>query len=203
MWAADSFAPLVEFWQELLSNPTSLATTIQGHFPLTPTSFAHLKVMYRQLPTRLERAAAYFALNRASFAGFTFCGGFSGSRPWTQESIDRVRDWPKLPLNVQHSDWKATLDVHPSTFTYLDPPYFGIDNYYGFEKKSADSFPHQALATYLSSRPTPWLLSNFDCPEIREMYSGNYMTIPKPWHYGTTHTQSRELLISNYPLENN
>lgn len=73
----DVFSPLVDFWQIIIADPHKLAAHIQPFFPLTRDAFYELQKTYMQFPSQLERAAAFYVLNRSSFSGTTLSGGMS------------------------------------------------------------------------------------------------------------------------------
>ena len=183
--ASDAFKPLVEFWQELLSNPYRLANEIQKHFPLAKENFYELQKSHSNFKTKTERAAIYYVLNRASFGGATLVGGMSPSHPrFTQTSIERIRNFKNSNITVEYYDFKNSLSNNENNFAYLDPPYLIKSSLYGNKKDCKQSeFDHEGLANMLKTRKGKWALSYNDCEEIRKLYS-EYKIIELSWSYG-------------------
>ncbi len=61
----------------------------------------------------------------------------------------------------------------PDTLYYLDPPYFGVEGYYGKELFCRDDF--ERLAGILNGLKGQFILSLNDCPEVREIFAGHHM----------------------------
>jgi len=189
----DIFDPLVVFWQELLTNPTQLADKVQEYFPLDKKYFYDLQDTYPS--TRLEIAAQFFVLNRASFSGATMSGGMSPGHPrFTQSSIDYLRNFRLPNLVVQKQDFHLTLFYEKDSFLYLDPPYLIESKLYGRKGNTHKDFDHDGLWRLLQKRDN-WILSYNNCDEIKEMYKDFRILYPE-WKYGmSTSKQSREIII--------
>lgn len=99
--------------------------------------------------------------------------------------------------NMHYSQILARFDK-PHTFFYVDPPYYGCENYYGKGIFERDDFSR--LASMLKKLQGKFILSINDTPEIRETFSA--FRIEKE---GTTYQTSNkgkkkvtELLVMNY-----
>jgi DNA adenine methylase len=185
----------VEFWQCLLEEPEALASETEKYFPLNRKAFYALQQHQTSLPDKISRAAAYFVLNRSSFSGSTLSGGMSPHHPrFTRNSIERIRSFYNPNLSVNQGDFRASLEMHPDVFAYLDPPYLIRNTLYGRKGNAHKNFDHEGLAEILKKR-SDWILSYNDCPAIRKMYAGFSMLHPK-WKYGmSADKNSREVLI--------
>ena len=147
-----------------------------------------------------EKAAKYYAINRASFSGATFSGGWSKRASYarfTQSSVQRLRDFEAKNFRVDYADFEDAMDYHPKAFLYLDPPYMlpkTQNALYGTNGDLHRTFEHERLHSLLTAR-TGWLMSYNDCETIREMYDG-YEIIEAEWTYGMNKSkQSSEILI--------
>ncbi|HTN46453.1 MAG TPA: DNA adenine methylase [Flavipsychrobacter sp.] len=191
----DVFAPLVEFWQCLISRPKALADEVAKHYPLPKEQFYLLQQTQTDFVTQLERAAVYYVLNRSSFSGSTLSGGMSPGHPrFTVSSIDRLKDFYNPNLVVTQADFKRSLQDHPDTFAYLDPPYLIKSSLYGKKGSTHKGFDHEGLAVLLKPRKH-WILSYNDCEEIRTLYKG-FKIISPNWKYGMSNSKSsKEVLI--------
>ena len=190
-----SFPPLVEFWQCLLTQPNELADEVEKHYPLPRDRFYELQATQTEFKTKLERAAVYYVLNRSSFSGATLSGGMSPEHPrFTLTSIERLRNYLNPNIKIQKADFKTSLEKHPYTFAYLDPPYLIKSSLYGKKGNAHKDFDHEQLATILKKREH-WILSYNDCKEIRSLYEGFHILTPN-WKYGMSNNKmSKEVLI--------
>lgn len=101
---------------------------------------------------------------------------------------------------MQLADFTESLNKHPNTFAYLDPPYLVKVPLYGRNGNAHRFFDHAQLAAILKERKQ-WLLSYNDCPEIRELYK-DYNIITPEWKYGMTSSRkSNEVLIFSPDLK--
>lgn len=191
----DIFEPLVEFWQCLTEQPSQLANEVASFYPLPKNKFYELQQQQILFKTKLERAAVYYVLNRASFSGATLSGGMSPEHPrFTITSIGRLRNFYNPNIQIEKADFKTSLQQHPNMFAYLDPPYLIKSTLYGRKGNAHKDFDHSSLAEMLRQRKQ-WLLSYNDCQEIRNLYKDFHIITPN-WKYGMSNNKiSKEVLI--------
>jgi DNA adenine methylase len=201
VYGYDIFTPLVEFWQTVQYRVPSLVNAVRKHFPLSRDGFYQLQKDQECLSTKLERAAAFYALNRSSFSGSTLSGGMSPNHPrFNETSIQRLWDFKNPNFSVEKLDFKQSLLLRKHIFAYLDPPYLIKLALYGKDGDTHKGFDHEGLRDILSKRDN-WIMSYNDCPEIREMYSGNKIVVPN-WKYGMSKNKSsNEVLIFSKDLD--
>ena len=194
----DYFAPLVDFWQVALTDATALADAVMKYLPLEKRTF-HL-LQETRFTTKLERAAAFFVLNRSSFSGSTMSGGMSpGHERFTESAIQRLRNFKADNLWVERADFRKSIMAHPNDLLFLDPPYVTASHLYGRHGHLHQGFDHEALADLILRR-NRWLLCYDDCDQVRAMYDG-YEIVPLTWQYGMgTNKHSRELLILSHDM---
>ena len=187
----DVFKPLVDFWQILLSSSDVLADRVQLYLPLKKKRFYEIQSKIYETDDKIERAAMFYVLNRASYSGSTLSGGMSPKHPrFTQSSIDRLRKFTAPNLTVRCGDFKDTIKSH-SEFMYLDPPYYKIGSHlYGKNGDTHKSFEHEKLFDMLQKRSN-WLLSYNNHPFIRDMYK-DFPMIETSWTYGMSKDKKRE-----------
>lgn len=210
----DKMKQLVWFWQGLCSDNNKLADEVEKlreQYIIRDRSIVIgcSKESFHQYREDLktesfkfshERAAKYYAVNRASFSGATFSGGWSEKASYarfTESSIQRLRDFEAKNFRVDYADFEDAILWHPKAFLYLDPPYMlkGSQNsLYGIDGNLHNSFDHDRLHGLLTKR-SDWVMSYNDCAEIREMYK-DYEIIEAEWAYGMNKSkQSSEILI--------
>ena len=221
VYGYDIFKPLVWFWDALLKDPIKLAQYVEllrtgphdfeykkqivSAMALTKEDFIRLR---NELRTSLENsegfsfenAAKFYAINRSSFSGATFSGGFSKRASYarfTDSSIDRIKNFKEPNLVVECAPFWESIPRHSDKFLYLDPPYMlgkSKDKLYGNKGDTHQDFDHQLLCDLLKNRDN-WLLSYNDCEVIRELYK-NFKIVEASWAYGMNKSKkSSEILI--------
>jgi len=195
VYGADIFEPLIAFWHILLSNPGQLVERVTSYYPLSKPNFYNLQKRYVNLENEIERAAAFFVLNRSSFSGTTLSGGMSPGHPRFNESaIERLRVFKADNFNVECADYKDVIPKHKDAFLYLDPPYMNGQNLYGIKGDTHKGFDHTALSELLHKRDR-WIMSYNDCTAIRELYKNNPI-LSIEWIYGMSkNKKSNEVLV--------
>lgn len=201
----DKLVPLVWFWQAICENNNKLANEVvnlrseyeieeKGVTKLvegcSKQDFVNFREELRESSFMFsyEKAAKFYAINRSSFSGATFSGGWSKRASYarfTQSSIDRIRNFKASNFRVDYADFKMSIPWHPKAFLYLDPPYMLPEDaamLYGQAGSLHEGFDHMALYNLLSER-TDWVMSYNDCPEVRDLYS-NRKIITAEWAYG-------------------
>jgi len=149
---------------------------------------------------------------------------FSGSRPETSSFIDlkgkykskylTFRDKLSNPKWVEHfvritkvenMDFEELITKYdsPTTYIYLDPPYWKTENYYS--NHDFDSGDHERLADCIKASQSKWSLSYYDFPQLHTWFPQNvYRWEEKEFakaaaaKKGVKQNLSKELLILNY-----
>ena len=190
----DVFGPLVEFWQCLASDAGRLADMSGDFLPLPRDDFYRLQKNQQTFSAKYERAAVYFALNRASYSGCTLTGGMSPGHPrFTPSAIERLRNF-RAQFVAEEMDFEDSIARHPNAWLYCDPPYLIDSVLYGRNGDAHRGFDHKRLAAVLKKRGR-WMLSYNDCEEVRELYAG-YRILTPSWKYGMSNDKrSREAVI--------
>ncbi len=131
VYGAHLFNPLIDFWQELLEDKDNLIKRVRSYYPLSRTEFYNLQRRYLKLEDKVERAAAFFVLNRSSYSGTTLSGGMSPGHPrFTESAINRLRDFVATNFHVESAEFRDTIAKYPKAFLYLDPPYLNGQELY-------------------------------------------------------------------------
>jgi DNA adenine methylase len=149
---------------------------------------------------------------------------FSGSKPETSSFIDlkgkykskylTFRDKLSKPdwvdhflkiTDVENMDFQEVIDKYdsPSTYLYLDPPYWKTENYYS--NHDFDREDHERLAKRLMSIHGKFSLSYYDFPLLSEWFpKDEYRWESKEFvkaaaaKKGVKQNKGEELLIMNY-----
>lgn len=196
--AYDSFDLLVEFWQSAIESPVYLADEVSKLFPLSNDKFRELQANIYDLPSKIERAAAFYALNRSSFSGTTLSGGMSKGHPrFTKSSIERLREFKSRNITIENACFTESISENRDKFLYCDPPYYIESALYGVKGNAHENFDHVGLFKILKDRDG-WVLSYNNCDEIKELYKDFKIVYPR-WSYGMNKSKSSsEILILNY-----
>lgn len=108
---------------------------------------------------------------------------------------------------IENLDWKACIQRYDreGVVMYIDPPYPG--NGVNYAHNMRDWNDHYALATVLASTQSKWILSSYDNPEVRELFSP-YHIIPvtsasgmRKAKHNTERVIVQEVLIVNFAVE--
>ena len=202
VWGYDLFEPIACFWDELIKSPDGLARKVQQiKRDFNKEAFMDYRMELKEefIPCRTT-AAKVFAINRSSFSGATFSGGFSklsSEKRFTQSSIDRVKNFKVPNLSVGLADFKDSISKHKDEFLYLDPPYLlekGSNTLYGSNGSTHKGFDHDELFELLHNRDR-WVMSYNDSEWVRDTYN-NFQIIKMDWSYGMNKSKkSSEVLI--------
>ncbi len=166
--------------------------------------FDRLKASDPATLTDLERAGRFLYLQRLAFGGKVAgqhfgvdvgaSAGFNLSRlePLLADIYDRLSG-----VTIECLDWTAFVDRYdrPETLFYLDPPYYGSEDYYGRELFDRGQFA--LMAERLHCLKGRFILSINDVPAIREIFAGFAME-PVELFYGAGGgaRPAEELIIS-------
>jgi DNA adenine methylase len=192
----DAFYPLVTFWNMALRAPTQMVNKARIILPkFGRDAFYCLRNRFEELDDPLDRAAAFFALNRASMNGLTFSGGYSpGHGRFTTSAIERLVSFQQPGLSVAASDFRLSIPRHCNETLFMDAPYLmASQTLYGVKGHLHKTFKHAALANRLRQRDR-WILTYDDSPEVRSLYSG-YRMVRRQWSAGMNKSKSFGHLI--------
>lgn len=176
----------------------------------TRAEFERLTAANPETLTDLERAARFLYLQKTAYGGNPSGNNFgvdrtSGGRFNVTKLVPMLDDLHTRLAGVtierlDYTDFIAKYDSEQTLF-YLDPPYYGTENYYGKNLFSKADFA--LMAVLLSRIKGTFILSINDKPEIRETFAKFHIkelvteyTIRGNRKDRTAH----ELLISNRDL---
>lgn len=128
--------------------------------------------------TDLERAARFLFLQKTTFGGkltsrtFSVSTSFSGK--FNVRKLASVLDEIHTRLAsvvIENLPYQQFIDRYdsPTTLFYLDPPYWGFENYYG--KNLFERADYDRLAQQLANIRGRFILSINDTPGVRETFA--------------------------------
>lgn len=156
--------------------------------------------------TDLERAARFLYLQRLSFSGRVVSRAL-GARPEKSAYFD-VSTLPALLRSIHARLTGVVIEClpygefierydRPSTLFYIDPPYWGCENYYGTALFSRQDFSR--LRDLLADLEGRFILSLNDTPQVRALFARFFITeVPMTYSMSPGRKKkTHELLISN------
>jgi DNA adenine methylase len=217
IWVNDLYEPLVNFWQQLqifgidLKDKLVNLKTANNTPELAKDLFLKAKeqINDESLPS-LDRAVAFYIVNKCSFSGLTESSSFSQQASVSNFSLRGIEKLPAYSKLIEN--WRITnysydylMDGNKGAFMYLDPPYDIKDNLYGNKGSMHKRFDHDKFAADCDANNMDQLISynsdqlvkdrfkNWNAAEFDLTYTmrsvGEYMREQK---------QRKELLLSNY-----
>ena len=220
IWVNDLYEPLVNFWQQLqmFGNEMKDILTNLKSSNSTPDKarilFGDAKIAINDLhQNSLERACAFYIVNKCSFSGLTESSSFSeqaSNSNFSMRGIEKLPEYSKLieKWRITNYSYDYLMDGKMGAFMYLDPPYDIKDNLYGRKGSMHKGFDHDKFAadcdacnmdqliSYNSDQLVKDRFKNWNAAEFDLTYTmrsvGEYMREQK---------QRKELLLFNYGIE--
>jgi DNA adenine methylase Dam len=220
IWVNDLYEPLVNFWQVLQTFPDDLRDTLSreksNHY--NPESAKELFLTAKDVindltQTSVDRAVAFYIVNKCSFSGLTESSSFSpqaSENNFSLRGIEKLPEYSKLIANwrITNYSYDYLMDGDKGAFMYLDPPYDIKDNLYGRKGSMHKGFDHDKFAADCDANDMDQLVSynsdqlvkdrfkNWNAAEFDLTYTmrsvGEYMRDQK---------HRKELLLFNYGTE--
>jgi DNA adenine methylase len=217
IWVNDLYEPLVNFWQVLQTFSSDLRDTLSreksnnNNPEAAKELFFAAKDMVNDLTlTSVDRAVAFYIVNKCSFSGLTESSSFSAQASnsnFSLRGIEKLPEYSKLieKWRITNYSYDYLMDGNKGAFVYLDPPYDIKDNLYGNKGSMHKGFDHDKFAADCDSNDMDQLISynsdqlvkdrfkNWNAVEFDLTYTmrsvGEYMREQK---------QRKELLLLNY-----
>jgi len=158
--------------------------------------------------TDIQRAARFYYVQKLAFGG-RITKPTLGTSPILPARLNLLRideELSAVHLRISrafieclpYQDFITRYD-RPTTFFYLDPPYWGCEDYYGKNLFSRDDFA--ALAEQLAGLQGKFILSLNDVHDVRRIFC-RFEILPVQCTYsvGAGRTRASELLISNFAM---
>ena len=218
----DLYEPLINFWVNLQTFGDELTKELKG-LKITNCNqdsarclFAEMKdVINDSTKTDLERAVAFYVVNKCSFSGLTESSSFSAQASDSNFSMRGIEKLPEYSEIISHwhinsysYEYCFRTDVHDGLFMYLDPPYDIKDNLYGKSGAMHKSFDHDKFAadcdvhndtkmliSYNSDQLVKDRFKNWNASEFKLTY-----TMRSVGEYMKEQQERKELLLFNYEL---
>ena len=184
----DLYEPLINFWVQLQTFGDELTNRIRDYKSTHPDPetarelFNNSKSVINDRGIGdLERAAAFYIVNKCSFSGLTESSSFSAqasNNNFSMRGIEKLPGYSDLisswHINGYSYEYLMTNDMHDGIFMYLDPPYDIKDNLYGKKGSMHKGFDHDQFAADCDKHDIPMLISYNSDQLVKDRF--------KDWH---------------------
>ena len=171
IWVSDLYEPLVNFWQVLQWEGDTLSTALinlKNKYPNQESArnlFDDAKELVNdQEYATIDRAIAFYVVNKCSFSGLTESSSFSkqaSDANFTIRGLEKLPEYSKLisNWNISKNSYEILLNDQDDVFLYMDPPYEIKHNLYGKKGKLHKLFDHDDFASDCNSSEMDMLVS--------------------------------------------
>ena len=219
IWVNDLYEPLYNFWCELQHHGEELQDALSGIKSIycNPDSarclFQTSKEQINDFNlSNLDRAVAFYIVNKCSFSGLTESSSFSeqaSESNFSTNGIERLTEYSEL---IQ--DWKITnlsyermLTDDREVFTYMDPPYDIKDNLYGKKGEMHKRFDHDEFANWCDGYASRMLISYNSSQLVKDRFKewtvgefAHTYTMRSVGCYNIDQATRKELVLTNYEM---
>jgi len=217
IWVNDLYEPLVNFWQQLqmfgndLKNELSDCKLAYNTPELARELFLKSKEQINEKEiSSLDRAVAFYIVNKCSFSGLTESSSFSAQASQSNFSLRGIEKLPEYSKLI--SKWRITnysydylMDGNMGAFMYLDPPYDIKDNLYGRKGSMHKGFDHDKFASDCDACYMHQLISYNSDQLVKDRFKNWKMgefdltyTMRSVGEYMREQKERKELLLFNY-----
>ena len=220
IWVNDLYEPLVNFWTNLQKCGVELKDQLLD-YKLThndPDSARELfnnskDVINKASESSIDRAVAFYIVNKCSFSGLTESSSFSSQ---ASNSNFSVRGIEKLPgyseiitnWNITNYSYDYIMEqqIHDDLFVYLDPPYDIKDNLYGHKGSTHKGFDHDKFASDCNKYTISMMISYNSDQLVKDRFKTGWTaaefdltyTMRSVGEYMRDQKVRKELLLMNY-----
>ena len=217
IWVNDLYEPLTNFWQILQKQGDEIASKLKD----IKTNTSDCRVLFEDSKsilqdrgsTPVERAIAFYIVNKCSFSGLTESSSFSRQASIQNFSMRGINKLPQYSRIIQR--WTITNDNYEilltdlvNAFVYLDPPYEIGSNLYGKKGDMHEGFDHDKFAYKCDQRTAKMLISYNSSQLIKDRFNSwsaseyaHTYTMRSVGDYMSKQKQRKELLLFNYNKE--
>ena len=217
----DLYEPLVNFWLQLQESGKELEENIKNYKSTHPEPIS-ARELFNESKERvndqkfdsLERASAFYIVNKCSFSGLTESSSFSQQASisnFSMRGIEKLSGYSELITNwnITNNTYEDLIEneIHDDIFMYLDPPYDIKDNLYGKKGEMHKSFDHDKFAENCDKSDIDMLVSYNSNQLVKDRFKDwtaaefdlTY-TMRSVGEYMRDQQKRKELLLLNYEL---
>ena len=217
----DLYEPLINFWLRLQESGKELEENIKNYKSTHPEPIS-ARELFNESKERvndqkfdsLERASAFYIVNKCSFSGLTESSSFSQQASisnFSMRGIEKLSGYSELITNwnITNNTYEDLIEneIHDNIFMYLDPPYDIKDNLYGKKGEMHKSFDHDKFAENCDKSNIDMLVSYNSNQLVKDRFKDwtaaefdlTY-TMRSVGEYMRDQQKRKELLLLNYEL---
>jgi len=218
----DLYEPLINFWVQLQTFGDELTEKIKNYKSTHPEPTS-AKELFLEAKERIndksldciERAAAFYIVNKCSFSGLTESSSFSqqaSNSNFSMRGIEKLPGYSEIishwHINQYSYEYCLRENIHDDLFMYLDPPYDIKDNLYGKKGDMHKGFDHDEFANNCSQSNIDMLISYNSDQLVKDRFKGwnagefdlTY-TMRSVGEYMREQKTRKELLLFNYGIK--
>jgi len=220
----DLYEPLINFWTQLQQFGGDLTEKIRNYKSTHPDPES-AKELFLECKNRIndksldciERAAAFYIVNKCSFSGLTESSSFSKQASISNFSMRGIEKLPGYSEIISHwhinqysYEYCFREDIHNDLFMYLDPPYDIKDNLYGKKGSMHKGFDHDKFAEDCNQSKVDQLISYNSDQLVKDRFTGLQWnaaefdltyTMRSVGEYMREQQKRKELLLFNYGIK--
>jgi len=218
----DLYEPLINFWMNLQMFGDDLTKDLKNlkiahcNQDSARCLFAEMKdVINDSKYSNLERAVAFYVVNKCSFSGLTESSSFSAQASDSNFSMRGIEKLPEYSEIISHwhinsysYEYCFRTDIHDGLFMYMDPPYDIKDNLYGKKGAMHKSFDHDKFAADCDEHNNTKMLISYNSDQLVKDRFKNWKasefkltyTMRSVGEYMRDQQERKELLLFNYEL---
>ena len=220
IWVNDLYEPLYNFWCELQHNVDDLYETLYDlksvycNQDAARCLFDTMKEAINDKDkSNLERAVAFYVVNKCSFSGLTESSSFSAQASDSNFSINGINKLIEYSHMIEswtitNFSYERLLTDDKDVFLYLDPPYDIKDNLYGGKGGTMHKkFNHDQFASWCDGYTSPMLISYNSDQIVKDRFKewsvsefSHTYTMRSVGCYNTEQASRKELVLLNYDL---
>ena len=221
IWVSDLYEPLVNFWQVLQREGNTLSTALinlKNKYPDQESArnlFDDAKELVNdQEYATIDRAIAFYVVNKCSFSGLTESSSFSkqaSDANFTIRGLEKLPEYSKLisNWNISKNSYEILLNDQDDVFLYMDPPYEIKHNLYGKKGKLHKLFDHDDFASDCNSSEMDMLVSYNSDQLVKDRFQSSKWsagefdltyTMRSVGTYMRDQKDRKELMLFNYDL---
>ena len=217
----DLYEPLINFWMNLQMFGDELSSEIKKLKLAHPNPdsakglFIESKDIINDSTKKdIERAVAFYIVNKCSFSGLTESSSFSKQASDSNFSLRGIEKLPEYSEIISHwhinsysYEYCFENHIHDGLFMYLDPPYDIKDNLYGKKGSMHKGFDHDEFADNCSQSKIDMLISYNSDQLVKDRFIESQWTAAEfdltytmrsVGEYMRDQKERKELLLYNY-----
>jgi DNA adenine methylase len=217
-WINDKFNYVTYFWR-IVREPVLCEKLIRDLHELRAslTNVSQVEEVFHAMraesPSDAYRfALIFFFINRTSFSGATFSGGFSKSAAMDRFTVSKINQLKHMPealagVRITKFDYERLVLEPPikkgnDVLLVLDPPYGSSQGLYG-KNGEMHKFDHEHMASLMKETKHKFLITYDDTDYVRSLYKfANIYKRELSYSMCNVSTKKqkigRELILTNY-----